>query len=67
MFYLQLFAHLWHYLFEEGHVLDINRLRLEFEGEDSNVGPNTIELGLCDPEMDDIRYIFENFNSSLLI
>ena len=31
-------------MFEEGHVLDINRLRLEFEGEDSNVGPKIIEL-----------------------
>ena len=43
-FFLQSYAHLWHNLFEEGHVLDINCLRLQFKGEDSNVGPEIIDL-----------------------
>ena len=45
------FEYLWHNLFEEGHVLDINCLRLEFEGEDSDVGPEIIGDVDSEPEI----------------
>ena len=45
------FKYLWHNLFEEGHVLDINCLRLEFEGEDSDVGPEIIGDVDSEPEI----------------